>query len=252
MAMFLPIFASDEPSRVRAGIVGIYIAISLAFAVGLAATFGTAHAADATMAPPWNQLPLKAPPARASSFDWTGFYVGGHVGYSRGNARVTVVDDDPTNFSHAFGSLIGGLQGGYNYVLPSSLLLGIEADASFLNYLSADDLAWFRTTPDTDIAEKIEFMSTVRGRLGYAFDHWMVYATGGFAWSLGRFLQTPGAIEDTDKALHLHTAGRPARARSLQLPQTGLRGSSISTPILATPMSCFRPARQQARRTTCT
>jgi opacity protein-like surface antigen len=33
----------------------------------------------------------------------------------------------------------------------------------------------------------------------------MVYATGGFAWSLGRFLQTPGAIEDTDKTLHLTT-----------------------------------------------
>src|SRR5262249_37423659 len=64
---------------------------------------------------------------------------------------------------------------------------------------------WFRTTPDTDIAEKIDFMSTVRGRLGYAFDHWMVYATGGFAWSLGRFLQTPGAVDDIDKTLHLHT-----------------------------------------------
>ena len=49
---------------------------------------------------------------------------------------------------------------------PASVggVLGIEADASFLNYLSADELAWFRTTPDTDIAEKIEFMSTVRGR----------------------------------------------------------------------------------------
>ena len=205
MPMFLPIFASDEPPRVRDGIVGICIAISLAFAIGLPATFGTAQAADATIPSPWSQLPLKAPPAPASSFDWTGFYIGGHVGYSRGNARVNLVDDDVTNFSHAFGSLTAGLQGGYNYVLPSRLLLGIEADASFPNFLAADDLAWFRTTPDTDIAEKIEFMSTVRGRVGYAFDHWMVYATGGFAWSLGRFLQTPGAVDDIDKALHLHT-----------------------------------------------
>ena len=205
MPMSLPIFASDEPSRVRDGIVGICIAISLAFAIGLPATFGTAQAADATIPSPWSQLPLKAPPAPVSSFDWTGFYVGGHVGYSRGNARVNLLDDDVTNFSHAFGSLTAGLQGGYNYVLPSRLLLGIEADASFPNFLAADDLAWFRTTPDTDIAEKIEFMATVRGRVGYAFDHWMVYATGGFAWSLGRFLQTPGAVDDIDKALHLHT-----------------------------------------------
>jgi len=180
------------------------IAISLVFAVELATTFATAaDAADATVPP--LQLPLKAPSASASSFDWTGFYVGGHVGYSRGNARVTVADDDPTNFSHSFGSLTAGLHGGYNYVLPSRFLLGIEADMSFPNYLSADDVVWFRTTPDTDIAEKIDFMSTVRGRFGYAFDHWMVYATGGFAWSLGRFLQTPGAGDDIDKTLHLHT-----------------------------------------------
>jgi high affinity Mn2+ porin len=204
--MLLPIFASDQSSRVRERIIGLYTATSLAFGAGLAAMFAAAaHAADATTPPPWSQLLLKAPPARATSFDWTGFYVGGHVSYSRGNARVTVVDDDPTNFSHRFGSLTGGLQGGYNYVLPSRFVLGIEADMSFPNYLSADDVVWFRTTPDTDIAEKIDFMSTVRGRLGYAFDHWMVYATGGFAWSLGRFLQTPGAVDDIDKALHLHT-----------------------------------------------
>ena len=46
-------------------------------------------------------------------------------------------------------------------------------------------------------------MGTLRGRLGYAFQHWMIYATGGYAWSLGRFLQTPGAIDDQDKLLHL-------------------------------------------------
>ena len=169
----------------------------IAFAWAMAATTGhdCATAAD-----------RKPPPREASTqFDWTGFYVGGHVGYSHGNARVNVVDDDAVNFKSSFGSLIGGLQGGYNYVLPSRFLLGIEADASFLNYLASDDFAWFRTTPDTDIAEKIEFMSTVRGRLGYTFDHWMAYATGGFAWSLGRYLQTPGVIDDPDKALHLHT-----------------------------------------------
>jgi len=100
MPMSLPIFASDESSRVREKIVGLSIAISFAFGMGLPAMFGAAaHAAVATAPPPWNQLLLKAPPARATSFDWTGFYVGGHVGYSRGNARVTVVDDDPTNFS---------------------------------------------------------------------------------------------------------------------------------------------------------
>jgi high affinity Mn2+ porin len=169
----------------------------IAFAWAMAATTGHDCATAADRKP--------APREASTQFDWTGFYVGGHVGYARGDARVNVVDDDAVNFKSSFGSLIGGLQGGYNYVLPSRFLLGIEADASFLNYLASDDFAWFRTTPDTDIAEKIEFMSTVRGRLGYTFDHWMAYATGGFAWSLGRYLQTPGVIDDPDKALHLHT-----------------------------------------------
>jgi len=48
-------------------------------------------------------------------------------------------------------------------------------------------------------------MGTLRGRVGYAFDHWMIYATGGFAWSLGRFIQTPGVVDETDRVLHLHT-----------------------------------------------
>jgi len=37
-------------------------------------------------------LPVKA--STAPYYDWTGFYIGGHVGYSRGNARVTLGDDD--------------------------------------------------------------------------------------------------------------------------------------------------------------
>ena len=188
-----------QPDRVGGAM--SWVRIFLLGGVSLALVALERPAAAADMA---DGLALKAP-AKVPYFDWTGFYVGGHVGYSRGNARVTVADPDPTNFSHSFGSLTGGLQGGYNYVLPSRFLLGIEADASFPNWLSADDLAWFRTTPDTDIAEKIDYMATLRGRFGYAFDHWMVYATGGFAWSLGRFLQTPGAVDDIDKVLHLHT-----------------------------------------------
>ncbi len=166
------------------------------FAVGLS---NSVDAADVAI-----RLPLKAP-ASVPLYDWSGLYFGGHVGYSRGSSQVALGDPDPTSFRKSFGSLSGGVQAGYNRVLPSRLLLGVEADLSFLNALSADELAWFRTTPDTDIAEKVEIMGTLRGRIGYAFDHWMVYATGGFAWSLGRFIQTPGVVDETDRVLHLHT-----------------------------------------------
>ena len=165
------------------------------FAVGLS---NSVDAADVAI-----RLPVKAP-ASVPLYDWSGLYFGGHVGYSRGSAQVGLGDPDPTSFSKSFGSLGAGIQAGYNRVLPSRLLLGVEADLSVLNYLSADDLAWFRTTADTDLAEKIELMGTLRGRVGYAFDHWMIYATGGVAWSLGRFLESPGATDDVDKAIHVY------------------------------------------------
>jgi high affinity Mn2+ porin len=151
------------------------------------------------------RMPVRAP-AKPAYYDWTGFYVGGHVGYSRGHAQVTLADPgSSSNFASSFGSLNGGVQLGYNYLLPSRILLGVEADVSFLNYLAADDVAWSRITAVADSAEKIDYMATLRGRLGYAFQHWMIYATGGLALSLGRFLQTPGVTDDTDKLLHPYT-----------------------------------------------
>jgi high affinity Mn2+ porin len=140
-------------------------------------------------------------------YDWTGVYVGGHVGYSRGHAQVMLTDPgSPTaSFGSSFGSLSGGVQLGYNYLLPSRILLGIEADMSFLNYLAADDVAWSRITAVADTAEKIDYMGTLRSRVGYAFPYWMIYATGGFARSQGRFLQNPGVTDDIDKFLHSHS-----------------------------------------------
>src|SRR6202048_3452127 len=71
-------------------------------------------------------------PNPISNYDWSGFYVGGHVGYGRGYERNILSDPNPTAGS-SFGSLFGGLQVGYNYLLPSRLLLGIEGDISFPN-----------------------------------------------------------------------------------------------------------------------
>ena len=154
-----------------------------------------------------DRMPVKSRAASVAPYDWTGFYVGGHVGYGRGHADAALTDfgAPADNFGSSFGSLTGGIQIGYNYILPSRILLGVEADASFLNYLSADDVAWSRITAVADTAEKVDYMATLRGRLGYVFPHWIIYATGGYAWSLGRYLQNPGVIEDIDKALHLHT-----------------------------------------------
>ena len=88
---------------------------------------------DAAMAAdPAADIRRKAPDV-VQPFDWSGLYFGGHVGFGRGHSHTTVSDPAPTIGSNNFGGLIGGAQIGANYVLPSRLLLGLEADITFPN-----------------------------------------------------------------------------------------------------------------------
>ena len=106
-------------------------AVALCFAAALASGLTTsAHAGDAG-----GEMPVKAPAAPAPFYDWTGFYVGGHVANSVGRANSTLSDPEPTASTNPFNSHYGGLQAGYNYVLPSRLLLGIETDITFPSFL---------------------------------------------------------------------------------------------------------------------
>jgi high affinity Mn2+ porin len=41
----------------------------------------------------------------------------------------------------------------------------------------------------------------MRARFGYAFDRWLPYVTGGFAWSQARLVESPGVGSDEDKIL---------------------------------------------------
>jgi high affinity Mn2+ porin len=147
-----------------------------------------------------NSTPLKALPI--ANYDWSGFYVGGHVGYGRGSGSNTLFDPSPTATDSSFGSLFGGMQFGYNYRLPSRLLIGIEGDISFPNYLD-DGIVASRATPLSAVTEKLDFISTVRGRAGYAFDHWLFYATAGLAWSQARFLEDSSLGGNEDKVLRM-------------------------------------------------
>src|SRR5262245_37361817 len=71
------------------------------------------------------KLPVKAPYLQPA-FDWTGFYIGGHTGYSRGSASAVLWDPAPTAVSGNFSGVIGGLQAGYNWRTSSGLLFGVE------------------------------------------------------------------------------------------------------------------------------
>jgi high affinity Mn2+ porin len=140
------------------------------------ATCSVAAAADL----PAN-MPIKAP-VRAAIYDWTGFYVGGQVGYGQGDLgpRANAIPEQAVFFPHSLTGLIGGFQAGYNLQLPNRVVLGVEVDAIFTSPrdLPKLDPAAFNST--------LEYSATARGRIGYAFGTILPYVTGGLAWGESR------------------------------------------------------------------
>ncbi|WP_426426080.1 carbohydrate porin [Bradyrhizobium genosp. A] len=145
-------------------------------------------------------LPVKAPYLQPA-FDWKGFYVGAHAGFSRGSSKASLIDPAVSTTSNIFDGMIGGAQAGYNYRLPSGLLFGAEADISLPNYLTSNSVVSSLATPRSEVTEQWDYVATARGRVGYAASSWLFYVTGGLAWAGERF-RDPPAIGDDDKILH--------------------------------------------------
>ncbi|HXC25393.1 MAG TPA: carbohydrate porin [Gemmatimonadaceae bacterium] len=121
------------------------------------------------------QFPVKAPVN--TSEGWDGWYIGAQVGYGR----------QPMNSLLPDPGLDGGLHVGYRHVLPSRLFLGAEADVSVPDFFEDGVVRSVSTMQGDYLTEKIDVVSTLRGRLGYAGDRWLIYGTGGFAPSQARF-----------------------------------------------------------------
>ena len=134
-------------------------------------------------------LPLKASPIVVRS-TWTGFYIGGHLGYGEGRFP-TVADltdlsrgdivNDPSGW-------VGGLHAGYNWQ-HNSFVFGLEADVSAVGWSKH---TFFGTAP-RGIQNSVDLLATLRGRVGLAFDRALIYATGGLAYTQAKFLShSPG------------------------------------------------------------
>jgi high affinity Mn2+ porin len=171
---------------------------------------------------------IKAPVAPSSA--WSGFYVGAHFGYAGGRSDWAATGAAPSlsgsldlfNMFEAFkgtGSYFSGLLAGYSHVFPSRLVLGVEADVSFPNSIAGSQTIVSPFIGQASYAETVELSGTLRGRLGYAADHWLVYGTAGFAWSYDTFTRTqlagtplggtavPDTIEDSRKVRIGRAAG---------------------------------------------
>ncbi len=138
-----------------------YLLASVA-ALGLVAA-GAASAADL----PSRKGPVVAP-VYVPAFTWTGFYVGANAGYGWGNVNAN-------GFANVgdLDGFVGGGQVGYNYQM-GQFVVGLEADLQAADLSSGNNLGLVRV--------KTDYFGTVRARVGVAFDRFMPYITGGWAY----------------------------------------------------------------------
>lgn len=111
-------------------------------------------------------------------FSWTGFYVGGQAGYGWNDSRWSSVAPSAfASFNNDAEGFVGGGHVGYNYQI-NQFVVGIEGQMNYTD-ISATTGASFGGTART----RQNYLGDINGKLGFAFDRVMVYATGGVAFT---------------------------------------------------------------------
>jgi high affinity Mn2+ porin len=158
-------------------------------------------------APAAADVPPEMPRESASQrLDWNGWYAGGRMGLAIGSSHWSANRSGPSgsldlfkapHFSDGTGSYFGGLQVGYNKVMPSHVLLGLETDAMFANTISGTQTFSAPLAERASYQDSVLASGAVRGRLGYLVDPWLLYGTGGFAWTYDQLTRSqPGSAAD--------------------------------------------------------
>ena len=163
--------------------------------VGVTGKFGGAEAAA-----PFSWANLSSTGQGAG--DWSGFQVGlnGAYNFTNFSGSSVALDGAMTRYSaeeapnQSIKALSFGVHAGYDYQFVNRVILGVQADFA-KSEISGSKVAYanesfgygndlFRTRQFEAVTRsEIDWMSTVRGRLGYAFnDRLMIYATGGAAF----------------------------------------------------------------------
>jgi outer membrane immunogenic protein len=125
-----------------------------ASAVALVAGAGMAFAADL----PDYQAPPPAQYTPVSAYNWTGPYLGLQGGYGWGTSGLNGWE--------------GGAYAGYNFQLDPNWIVGLEGDFMFTG----------RDGITGTTATNHSWDASIRGRIGYAYDRFLFYGTGGVAF----------------------------------------------------------------------
>ena len=157
---------------------------------------------------------------------WTGLYVGGHLGYSFGspNGSGEIEFEEPEPEGAEFqGSIDPQLEGsvygihvGYNFQ-RGQFVFGIEGDYSKTN-ASGSTVAFGALEEGDDdnggddeddrpfarVSHHLDYLASVRGRIGVTLDQVLVYATAGVAWT---DYKLSGSVEDDRVSLSQNKTG---------------------------------------------
>jgi outer membrane immunogenic protein len=135
-------------------------------AIGMLGLAATANAADLPRR--YDPVPQRVP-AYMPVYNWTGFYIGINGGGGWGRSRWDSADRFDID-----GGMVGGTVG-YNWQY-GQWVFGLEGDVDWTN-ISGSTTAFCTLGCQT----KNSWLSTVRGRLGWAVDRFLPYVTGGVA-----------------------------------------------------------------------
>jgi len=226
----------------------------------------TALATAAVSAASAADLPSQAPPPApilAPIFTWTGFYVGGNLG-----AGWRDSNDDPVILTGPGipgglegGTLIfgnnndatftGGGQIGYNYQI-GSFVIGAEADIQGIdsgnnsNAVFIPGPGFTGTFVPGEFENGADWWGSARLRAGVAFDRFLVYATGGLAYTEDNTGWTVGG--GVEWALPVNWFGSSAVTFGLEglwvsidQDDDSTRPIGTFTPVAGAPVNVFLP-----------
>jgi outer membrane immunogenic protein len=156
-----------------------------AVTVALGATSLAAHAADLPA-----RAPYSPPPVNAPVYNWTGIYLGinGGYGWGRQDPLSLITSQYDTVNTDIGGWMIGGTFGAQ--IQSGHVVLGVEGDWDWANVKGTTTvIPTILGAPapfNAFLAGEIESVSTVRVRVGYAVQNWLMYGTGGIAVVRGK------------------------------------------------------------------
>ena len=164
----------------------------------------------------------KAPPYVAQPiYNWTGFYIGGHLGGAFGGDNSLTGSD---------GRFLGGLQGGADYQFAPSWVVGIEAQYSWLG--NSNNGVLF--PGGVLVTSNSDQLGSVTGRLGCTWGPALLYAKGGYAWKDGNNLNVSVAGLPVASTAIIATATPWAPASNTCSRRAGPPRSNTSTTTSAT------------------